>query len=60
MAKLIATVLPMLEVFNISAAISTGAVVPGVYLAWAAVYGVCYSAIALLFALIMFEDRDLA
>lgn len=60
MAKLIATVLPMLEVFNISAAISTGAVVPASYLAWAALYGVCYSAIALLAALIMFEDRDLA
>ncbi len=60
MAKLIATVLPGLENFNISAAISTGAVVPMEYVGLAALYGVCYSAIALLAALIMFEDRDLA
>jgi len=60
MAKLIATILPALESFNISAAISTGAVVPTQYVGFAAFYAICYSSIALLAALIMFEDRDLA
>jgi len=30
------------------------------YLAWAALYCVLYSAVAMLLALILFEDRDLA
>ncbi|MCA9096649.1 MAG: ABC transporter permease, partial [Planctomycetaceae bacterium] len=60
MAKLIATILPALENFNISAAIATGAEVPTKYVGLAALYAICYSAIALFAALIMFEDRDLA
>jgi len=60
MARLIATVLPALDVFNIQAAIATGANVPPVYLGWAALYCACYSAMAILLAFIMFEDRDLA
>lgn len=60
MAKLIATILPALDCFNISAAIATGSEVPAVYVGWSAVYAVCYSSMALLAALIMFEDRDLA
>ena len=60
MAKLIATALPGLEVFNISAAVATGAVVPPVYLGLAAIYCVCYCSATVLFAFILFEDRDLA
>ncbi len=60
MARLIATVLPALEVFNIQPAIATGQEVPLIYLVWAAVYSVAYSAIGILLAFIMFEDRDLA
>jgi hypothetical protein len=79
--RVIATVLPSLENFNVSAAIagksgavthaaSTGmlermrfditSIVPLQYLGGAAMYCVLYSAIAVLAALIMFEDRDLA
>mgnify|MGYP001182713091 CR=1 FL=1 len=57
---LIATLLPVLDHFNIQAAIAAGARVPSVYLAWALVYCVLYSSIAMLLALAMFEDRDLA
>ena len=60
MARLIATVLPALDVYNVQAAIATGAVVPGAYLAWALGYCVAYSSIAILLAFILFEDRDLA
>jgi len=60
MAKLIATALPGLEVFNISAAVATGAVVPPVYLGFAAIYCMCYCSATVLLAFILFEDRDLA
>lgn len=59
-AQLIATVFPNLELFNIQAAISAGVDVPFVYLGWAFSYCAVYSLIAMLLALIMFEDRDLA
>ena len=59
-ARLIATVLPALEVFNVQAAVATGAPVPGDYLGWSAVYTLAYSAAAILLAFILFEDRDLA
>ena len=59
-AQLIATVFPNLELFNIQAAISAGVDVPFVYLGWAFSYCAVYSIIAMLLALIMFEDRDLA
>ena len=58
--RLIATVLPVLDHFNIQAAIAAGVAVPFSYLVTAGVYCVVYCAIALLVALIMFEDRDLA
>ena len=60
MARLIATLLPALDVFNIQAAIATGAAVPPIYLGWSIAYCVAYSAMAILLALILFEDRDLA
>lgn len=59
-AQLISTILPILDHFNIQAAIAGGAGVPFVYLAWAMVYCMIYGLVALLFALVLFEDRDLA
>jgi ABC-type transport system involved in multi-copper enzyme maturation permease subunit len=60
MARLIATVLPNLEHFNIQAAIATGTVVPPAYLGYAALYCAAFSLAAILLAFILFEDRDLA
>jgi len=59
-ADLLATILPMLDHFNIYAAISTGRYVPLTYVGMAGVYCVLYTALALLLALLLFEDRDLA
>lgn len=58
--RLIATVLPVLDHFNIQASIAAGADVPYAYLAWALVYCLLYSTVAMLLALTLFEDRDLA
>jgi ABC-type transport system involved in multi-copper enzyme maturation permease subunit len=59
-ANLLAAILPVLDHFNISAGISTGQEVPLQYLAWAGLYCLIYSAVAMLLALLLFEDRDLA
>jgi hypothetical protein len=59
-ADLLATVLPVLEHFNIYGAIARGQPVPLVYLAWAAGYCLLFSSVAMLVALLLFEDRDLA
>jgi ABC-type transport system involved in multi-copper enzyme maturation permease subunit len=59
-ADLLAAVLPVLDHFNIYGAIATGERVPAEYLAWAGGYCVLYSSVALLVALFLFEDRDLA
>jgi ABC-type transport system involved in multi-copper enzyme maturation permease subunit len=58
--QLIALVLPVLDHFNIQAAVAAGVPVPADYLAWALLYCVLYSTVAMLLALILFEDRDLA
>jgi ABC-type transport system involved in multi-copper enzyme maturation permease subunit len=58
--QLIATIFPNLEHFNVQAAVAAGVDVPYEYLAWAFCYCLVYSVIAMLLALIMFEDRDLA
>jgi ABC-type transport system involved in multi-copper enzyme maturation permease subunit len=58
--QLIALILPVLDHFNIQAAVAGGVPVPPAYLAWAGLYCVLYSAVAMLLALILFEDRDLA
>jgi ABC-type transport system involved in multi-copper enzyme maturation permease subunit len=58
--QLIATVLPVLEHFNIQAAIATGRDVPLDYIGVATLYCLLYSTLAMLLALILFEDRDLA
>lgn len=60
MAKLISVVLPGLEWFNMSTAISTGTLVPPLYLATAMLYAMCYIGAAIFLAFILFEDRDLA
>jgi hypothetical protein len=64
--ELLSTVLPVLEHFNIQAAIDSGrdATMTAAewldYLGWAAGYALLYSAIMMLVALLLFEDRDLA
>ncbi len=58
--QLIAIVLPVLDHLNIQASIAAGTAVPLDYLAWAGAYCVLYSTIAMLVALALFEDRDLA
>ncbi len=58
--RLIATVLPVLDHFNVQASVAAGVNVPLTYLAWALVYCTLYSAVAMLLALTLFEDRDLA
>jgi ABC-type transport system involved in multi-copper enzyme maturation permease subunit len=60
MAQAIATVLPALELFNISAAVATDTIVPPAYLGTAALYCAAYCTAAILLAFILFEDRDLA
>lgn len=60
MARMFATVLPALEVFNVQAAIATGSEVPKIYLLSALVYTLAYAGMAILLAFILFEDRDLA
>jgi len=58
--NLIATVLPVLDHFNIQASVAAGVPVPIVYLMWSLVYCILYSSVAMLLALTLFEDRDLA
>jgi ABC-type transport system involved in multi-copper enzyme maturation permease subunit len=59
-ARLLATVLPTLESFNMDAAIATGRTIPPEYIGWSAVYSVSYIFAAILLGFILFEDRDLA
>ena len=58
--KLLATLLPVLDHFTIEAAVVGGTPVPWVYLGWAAIYAALYSTVAILVALVLFQDRDLA
>jgi hypothetical protein len=59
-ASLLAAILPVLDHFNISAGISAGQDVPLVYLAWTGLYCILYTTVAMLLAMLLFEDRDLA
>ena len=56
--------LPGLDLFNLGPAIARDTPLPSgpfaVYVGMVALYAVLYSSIALLFGLILFEDRDLA
>lgn len=58
--QLISIIFPVLDHFDINAAITGGVPVPAVYLGWAIIYSALYGLIALLLALVFFEDRDLA
>ncbi len=61
MSQLFEWVFPSLEFFNASPAIATGAVIPWVdYVLPALGYCVMYSGAALLFAFLLFENRDVA
>jgi len=60
LAQVFATVLPSLESFNMSAAVSTGKDIPVMYLGLCAVYCLAYTGAAILLGFILFEDRDLA
>ncbi len=59
-AQLLAAVLPMLDYFNPSTSVTTGKQVPLEYLGWAGLYCLLYTSVAMLLALLLFEDRDLA
>jgi ABC-type transport system involved in multi-copper enzyme maturation permease subunit len=63
-AQFVATVLPVLENFNIYTAISTDNRLDAwewlSYLGWAGIYCILCSTVALLVGLLLFEDRDLA
>ena len=64
MARLFDTILPVLEYFNLGPAIIRDRPLPlgeyGMYVGSVVLYSLMYTAIALLFGLILFEDRDLA
>jgi ABC-type transport system involved in multi-copper enzyme maturation permease subunit len=61
MARLFAWALPSLEFFNAGPSISTGVAIPWMgYVIPTLGYCVLYSGAALLFAFLLFEDRDLA
>ena len=61
MARLFEFVLPSLEFFNAGPAIATGAIIPWTeYIIPSFIYCLMYSSVALCFAFILFEDRDLA
>jgi ABC-type transport system involved in multi-copper enzyme maturation permease subunit len=60
LARVIATVLPAVENYNVEAAIVTRSVVPASYVGLTALYSAAYIAAAVLLAFILFEDRDLA
>ena len=66
MGQLLSTVLPVLEHFNIQAAIASGrdsalsAAEWLSYLGWAGAYCLLYTTLMLVVSLLLFEDRDLA
>ena len=59
-ARLIATAVPSLDAFNVSAAIATETQVLPAYPGTALLYCIAYATATILFAFILFEDRDLA
>ena len=58
--KLLSVILPVLNHFNIQPAIAAGVAVPYEYLIRAGIYCLLYCAAAMVLALLLFEDRDLA
>jgi ABC-type transport system involved in multi-copper enzyme maturation permease subunit len=59
-AQLVAFALPALSFFNVSSAVATGTPIPWIYVGTSFLYCVLYSAIGILMAFVLFEDRDLA
>jgi len=55
-----AAIFPNLEAFDLQTAIAAGIAVPKEYLGWSLLYCILLSLVAMLLALILFEDRDLA
>jgi uncharacterized membrane protein len=60
MGQLLAIVLPGLEYYSSETAITAEKVIPLAYLGATGIYSAIYITIAMLAALLMFEDRDLA
>jgi hypothetical protein len=58
--QIVSIIVPVLDHFDINAAITGDVPVPVAYLGWATLYCALYGLIALLLALVLFEDRDLA
>ncbi len=58
--KLIAVVVPNLNVFNVQSAVDAGNPIPLIYLAAAFNYLVCFAVAVWMLAMLLFEDRDLA
>jgi len=58
--QLFAALLPVLDHFDMEGSVSAGTPVPLIYLGWTLVYCLLYSTVAMLLALALFEDRDLA
>ena len=56
----VATIVPVLDHLDVQAAINGDARIPAQYIGWVGVYALLYSSIAMLLALTLFEDRDLA
>ena len=59
-SNLVAVIFPVLDHFDVRAAVNNNELVPPQYLGWAVVYTFLYGAIAMLLSLVLFEDRDLA
>jgi len=58
--KLIAVIVPNLNIFNVQSAIDVGNPIPPIYLCGAFNYLVCFIIAAWMLAMLLFEDRDLA
>ncbi len=58
--NLIAIIFPVLNHFDVQAAINTNSSVPLPYVGWSVIYCALYGSISMLVALVLFEDRDLA
>ena len=60
LGQLIATILPVLDHFDVQAAVSGSKAVPWDYVGYNVAYAVLYCGVAMLVALVLFEDRDVA
>ena len=59
-SQIISIIFPVLDHFDVQAAINTNRDVPLDYLGWSVIYCVLYGTMAMLLGLVLFEDRDLA